>query len=424
MKRLRIHSGRVVDPANRIDEIGDVCVADGKIIAVGKTPADFAADREIDATEQIVCPGLVDLCARLREPGAEHKATIATESRAAAHNGITTLCCPPDTDPIIDTPAVVELIHQRAEECGLARIEVLGALTKDLGGERLADIGALGMAGCLGVSNAREPIRDTEVMRRAMEYAQTFGLRVYAHGEDPWLARGRMMHHGVVSTRLGLSGIPEIAETIGVARELLLVEHTGTPLHFCRLSTGPAVDMIRDAQVHGLPVSADVAMHQLHLDHSDLLGFNSQCYVRPPLRARDDVERLLAGVASGVIQVICSDHQPHERDAKENPISETEPGISALDTLLPLALRLTEDGSVSLARVIAAMTFEPARLLGVERGTLTPGATADICVVDPNVRIVLSEAVMASNGKNSPFIGQELRGRVTHTVLGGKVVHD
>ena len=421
--RLRIHSGRIIDPANRVDDIGDVCIADGKIIAVGETPSDFTADREIDASGQIVCPGLVDLCARLREPGAEHKATVATESRAAARSGITTLCCPPDTNPIIDTPAVVELIHQRAQASGMAHVEVLGALTKDLGGKQLADIGALGLAGCLGVSNARAPIHDTEVMRRAMEYAQTFGLRVYAHGEDPWLARDRMMHDGEVSTRLGLPGIPEIAETIGVARDLLLVEQTGTPLHFCRLSAGPAVDMIRDAREHGLPVSADVAMHQLHLDHRDLLGFNSQCYVLPPLRSPEDTERLCAGVASGVVQVICSDHQPHERDAKENPISQTEPGISGLDTMLPLALRLAQNKAIPLSKVIAAMTCEPALLLGVKRGTLTPGSGADVCVFDPKVRYVLDEDAMASKGKNSPFLGQEFLGRVTHTIFAGKLVY-
>lgn len=241
--RIRISGARVVDPANRIDTSADVYIADGRVQGIGKAPDGFEAERALDASGLVLIPGIVDLRAHLREPGAEHKGTIASETRAAARGGITTLCCPPDTDPVIDTPAVVELIHQRAAASGLARVEVLGALTHDLDGQNLAEMGALKEAGCLGVSNALQPVSDTEVMRRAMEYAATFGLTVFVHAEDPWLAKGRVVHDGAVATRLGLAGIPEIAETIAVARELLLVEQTGTRVHFCHLSTGPAVDM-------------------------------------------------------------------------------------------------------------------------------------------------------------------------------------
>jgi len=269
--RLCISGARVVDPANGLDAVTDVSIAEGRVQAVGRAPDGFSADRTLDASGLVLIPGIVDLRARLREPGAEHKGTIASECRAAAGGGITTLCCPPDTDPIIDTPAVAELIHQRAASSGLARVEVLGALTHELDGRNLAEMGALKEAGCLGVCNALQPVSDTEVMRRAMEYAATFGLTVFVHAEDPWLAKGRLVHNGAVGTRLGLAGIPEIAETIAVARELLLVEETGTRVHFCHLSTGPAVDMVRDAQSHGLPISADVAIHQLYLTEEDVV---------------------------------------------------------------------------------------------------------------------------------------------------------
>ena len=422
--RIRVNGARVVDPANRVDETCDVFVADGCVAAVGQAPDGFRADRQLDAKGKVVIPGIVDLCARLREPGAVHKATISSETHAAARGGITTLCCPPDTDPVIDTPAVVELIHQRAVENGLARVEVLGALTRDLDGEHLAEMGALRDAGCLGVSNALRPISDTEVMRRAMEYASTFGLTVFVHAEDPWLANGRLVHDGAVSTRLGLPGIPAIAETIGVARDLLLVEQTGTRMHFCHLSTGPAVDMVRDAQAQGLPVSADVAMHQLFLTEQDVDSFDCQCHVRPPLRTDVDRDRLRHGVRDAIVTAICSDHQPHEVDAKQNPFPETEPGISALDSLLALALRLVGEDAMSLAQVVAALTCGPAQVLGVERGTLSPGAPADLCIYEPETRWVLDDTSMTSRGHNTPFLGQELAGRVCCTMLGGEVIFD
>jgi len=265
MSSVHISGGRVIDPGNGIDEEQDLFIADGRVVGLGKLPDGFRAQRHIDAGAKVVCPGFVDTCARLREPGNERIATIASESAAAVSAGITTLCCPPDTDPVVDTPAVVELIHQRAQQCNLARVEVLGALTKDLAGNRPAEMGALKRAGCVGVANGECAVSDTEVMRRAMEYGATFGLTVVVRAEDPWLARHRLVHDGAVSTRLGLPGIPRTAETIAVARELLLAEQTGARVHFGRLSTGAAVAMVREARSRGLPVSADVAAHQLFL---------------------------------------------------------------------------------------------------------------------------------------------------------------
>jgi dihydroorotase len=422
--RMRIGGARVVDPAGGVDGVADVYIADGRVQGVGRAPAGFTADRELDAAGLILIPGIVDLRARLREPGAEHKATIASETRAAVRGGITTLCCPPDTDPVIDTPAVAELIHQRATESGLARVEVLGALTRDLDGQNLAEMGALKEAGCLGVSNALAPVTDSEVMLRAMEYAATFGLTVFVHAEDARLAEGRMVHDGAVATRLGLPGIPEIAETIGVARELLLAEQTGTRVHFCHLSTGPAVDMIRDARGHGLPVSADVAIHQLLLTEEDVGSFDADCHVQPPLRSLDDRDRLRAGVRAGVIGSICSDHQPHEVDAKLNPLPETEPGISSLDSLLALVLGMVDDDELTLSRAVAALTSGPAAALAIDRGTLAVGAAADMCLFDAGEQWLLDDASILSRGHNTPFKGRTLAGRVRLTMVDGRVVFE
>lgn len=422
--QVRIAGGQVVDPANRIDAVQDVFVSNGKIVALGTPPPGFEPDRSIDAEHRIVCPGLVDICARLREPGLEHKATIGSESRASAKAGITTLCTPPDTNPVVDTPAVVELIHQRAEDSGLTRVEIVGALTHGLAGERLAEMGALGLAGCVGVGNARQPIHSTEIMRRAMEYAATFGLTVFIEPEDPWLAENRPVHDGATGTRLGLSGIPEVAETIALAKDLLLVEQTGARVHFMHLSTGRGVDMIRQAKERSLAVTADVTAHHLHLSDTGIDGFNSECHVQPPLRSEADREALREGVADGVIDVVCSDHQPHERDARLNPFPTTEPGISALETLLPLALKLVEDGVADLATCIAGLTANPARVLGIDRGTLGVGGGADICVFDPDEEWVLTVEELVSEGHNSPFLGQRFRGRVKATLVEGRITYE
>lgn len=422
--RIRITDGRVVDPASELNERLSVFVADGHIVAIGTEPQSFSPDLIIDASEHIVCPGLIDLSARLREPGQEYKATIESETRAAAKGGITTLCVPPDTEPVVDTPAVAELIHGRAAQVGMTRVEVLGALTQGLGGERLAEMGALGAAGCVGVSNAFQAVRDTEVMRRAMEYAATFGLTVFSCPQDPWLSRDRYAHAGVASTRLGLPEIPECAETVVVARDLLLAEQTGACIHFCRLSTARAVDMVREARRRGMPVTADVAMHQLYLTELDTTDFNSDFHVRPPLRTQHDLERLRSGVVDGTLGAICSDHQPHDRDAKLNPFAATEPGISGLESFLPLALRLVDEGLMSFVDILKRITTGPAKVLGLNRGVLTVGAPADICILDPEFRWTLREEDLVSRGHNTPFLGWEMCGRVTHAITAGEVVYE
>lgn len=417
-----ISKGRVIDPANGLDKVTSIYINKGLIVSIGRKPAGFEIKKQINANGQIVIPGLVDLSARLREPGEHCKATIASETKAAAAGGITTLCCPPDTMPIIDTPAVVELIHQRSEQSGKAKVVCLGALTHGLKGERLAEMYSLKEAGCIGVSNAMHAIKNTEVMRRAMEYAVTCDMTVFLQPEDPWLGGGAM-HEGAYSTRMGIPPIPETAETVAIARDLLLIEATGVRAHFMRLSTARSVEMIRDARKRGLPVTADVSIHQLHFTDKDTEDYNSLCHVKPPFRHHSDKEQLIAGVKEGTITAICSDHQPHDHDDKTAPFSVTEPGVSALDALLPLALKLVDEKQVSLKAVIKAMTSTPAKILGVESGSLTEGAAADLCIFDPEKSWTVTEKTLISEGKNTPTLGWEMKGKVTHTILNGKLVY-
>jgi len=422
--KIEIRQGRIIDPANGIDATQDLFISDGEIIALGTAPQGFKADNSIDASDQIVCPGFVDLRAHLREPGEEHKGTIASETRAAARGGITTLCCPPNTHPIIDTPAVAELVQRHADLAGHARVVPLAALTQKLAGTAITEMHALKMAGCVGVSNAMRPVANTLILRRAMEYAATYDLTVFIHAEDHDLANNGCVHEGAMGSRLGLPGIPTAAETVAVASTLALVEETGARVHFSLISSQRALQKISRAKYDGLPVSCDVSAHHLHLTEVDLLGFNSQCHVRPPLRTQRDMEGLRKGLADGAIAAICSDHQPHEADAKLAPFSATEAGISALETLLPLALRLVDDGVLLMPQMIACLTHQPAAILGIKAGTLAIGQRADICIFDPERYWMLDEHSMLSRGRNTPFLNWEMKGEVTHTLLRGKTVYE
>lgn len=423
MSGLLIRNGRLLDPASGIDQVMDLRIEGRHIAALGEKLEGNADDRQIDASGQVVCPGLVDLRARLREPGFEYKATIASETRAAAAAGITTLCCPPDTNPVIDTPAVVELIHQRARESGFCRVETLGALTRGLAGEQLAGMAALLEAGCSGLSNGGRPIQATDVLRHALEYASSFRGTVFLHPEDHWLARDGLVHESALSTRQGLPGIPETAETVGLSRDLLLVEQTGARAHFCNLSTARGIDMIRAAKARGLPITADVSIHHLHLTEMDTADFNALAHVRPPLRSQRDRDALRAAVTDGTVDVITSDHQPHQADAKLAPFPSTEPGISGLDTLLPLALRLVEELALDLNHVIGALSWRPAQVLGLDSGRLQSGAPADICIYDPHQVRRVDPREFVSEGQNTPFGGWMLAGRVTHTLRDGLLVY-
>ncbi len=423
MSSLSLRGGRLIDPAHHLDAELDLHLADGRVVGAGRPPAGFVAERTIDVHGRIVCPGLIDLAARLREPGHEHKGTIASESRAAARNGITTLVCPPDTDPVIDEPAVVELIRRQAKAADHSRVLALGALTRGLRGEQLAEMALLKQAGCVGVANAG-PVPNTLVMKRALEYAASHGLTVFLTPQDPWLSAGGNAHDGEVAARLGLNGIPVAAETAAVGRDIALIEETGVRAHFCRLSSARAVAMVARARARGLQVSCDVAAHQLHLSEIDLGRFDADAHVLPPLRSLRDRDALRRGVAEGVIEAVCSDHQPHEPDAKEQPFGDTEPGISALDTLLALNLKLVDEGALDLSTAIERLTAGPARILGLGLGQLDLGAVADVCVFDPERHRVLDAAGIASRGHNTPFRGRTLRGAVTHTLVEGRVVFE
>ena len=393
------------------------------MVAIGKPPQGFAADQTIDASGQWGIPGIVDLRARLREPGKEYKADIASETRAASYAGITTLCIPPDTDPVIDEPSVVELIHRKVDTTKKSKVVALGALTSRLKGEHLSEMATLKEAGCVGVTNASKTIQNALVMRRAYEYASTQNITVFIEADDLSLSNKGCAHEGAVATRLGLPPIPYAAETAAIAFQLELIAETDVRAHFCHLSCARSVEMINQARAHGLKVTADVAAHQLHLTEMDISSFNSQCHVLPPLRTQRDMEALRHGVAEGIINVICSDHQPHDLDAKLAPFPTTEPGISALETLLPLTMRLVENGHLDLSRAVAALTCEPARILGINAGTLSVNATADICIYDPEKEWTLELSNMQSRGKNSPFLGWHFAGKVIHTLVNGRVVY-
>ena len=420
--RIRISGGRLIDPANSMDELLDICVANGRVVAVGRSADDFSADIELDAGGLYVIPGLIDLNTRLREPGEEFKATIDSECRAAAAGGITTLCCPPDTDPVIDTPAVIELIRHRAQQTGAARVVSLGALTRGLQGEHLSEMAALQRAGCVGVSNALKPLASTYIQRRAFEYAATFGLTVFLHADDTALSAKGCMHEGQLSTRLGLPGIPEAAETVAVARDLALIQQTGVRAHFCRLTTQRAVRMVARARFDDVPVSADVAIPNLYLTELDTIDFGADYHFIPPLRTQEDRDGLLEGLHSGVLSALCSDHQPHEADAKLAPFPATEPGASGLDSLLSLTLKLVEENHLLLPDAIARVTSGPASILNIPYGELSIGRAADICILDPNATWRLDETSMHSMGKNTPFRGWELPGRVRYTLRDGHII--
>ena len=420
---VSIIGGRLIDPANGIDEQLDLHIEGETIVAIGQAPAGFKAEQTIDASGQIVIPGLVDIAASLREPGFTAKGTLETETLAAAKGGITTLVCTPDTDPVIDTPADIEFIHRMARKLQQARVLTAAALTHNLEGKQLASMAALKAAGCVALSNAREPLANTLVERRALEYAATFDMTVFLRPEDRHLRADGCAHEGAVATRLGLPGIPSAAETVAVARDLALAEHTGARVHFRALSAAGSTRLLREAQGAKLPVSADVAAHQLHLTEMDVEGFDARCHVSPPLRTLADRDALRQAVADGSIAAICSDHQPHEPDAKDAPFPATEPGISGLETLLALTLRLVEQKVLPLSEAIARVTCGPADLLGLPHGRLSVGLPGDVCIYDPQAHWSLNAEQMLSEGHNTPFDNWEFQGKVSHTLFNGRLVY-
>jgi dihydroorotase len=418
--RLHIRNGRLVDPASGRDETGDLFVADGKITGQSAEKA----DRTIDAKGLVVSPGFIDLAARLREPGLEYKATLESEMDAAVAGGVTSLACPPDTDPPLDEPGLVDMLRRRAKAASRARVYPVGALTEKLAGEALTEMGLLAQAGCVAFSQANAPLADTQVLWRALQYAATFGFPVWLRAEDKWLARGGVAHDGEVATRLGLPGIPSFAETVALGTLLELVRATGARLHVCRLSSAGAVELMRRAKAERLPVSCDVAVHHVHLSDKDLGYFDSHCRLEPPLRSQRDRDALSRALAEGVIDCLCSDHTPLDEDGKHLPFAQAEPGATGLELLLPLALKWGAAHGLSLAATLARITCDPARILGVPSGRLAAGAPADLALFDPRAARRIAPETLRSQGKNTPFLGYELPGKVRYTVVAGQVVYE
>jgi dihydroorotase len=419
--RAHIKGGRLVDPKHGVDRPADLYIAEGRVAGIASAPRGFEADRVVDATGLVVAPGFVDLSARLREPGLEYKATLESEMLAAVAGGVTSLACPPDTDPPLDEPGLVEMLTRRASSLNLARVYPVGALTARLEGERLTEMAELRDHGCIAFSQAEVPLADTQILWRALQYAATFGLAVWLRPQDPHLAKGGVAHDGEVATRLGLPGIPAFAETIALGTILQLVRVTGTRVHLCRLSARESVEMIRVAKRDALPVTCDVSAHHLHLSELDLGYFDSHCHVVPPFRSQRDREALSAGLVDGTIDAVCSDHTPVDDDAKQLPFGESEPGTTGLELLLPLTLKWSREARLPLVQALARVTSGPARILGVDAGHLGVGAPADICIFDPETYFTVAPAGLRSQGRNTPFLGYELPGVVRWTLVAGEV---
>jgi dihydroorotase len=419
---IQIKNGRVIDPKNNIDSNLDVFITSGKIVALGGSPEGFIANQIIDASNLIVCPGLVDLSARLREPGDEYKATLISELEAAVAGGVTSLACPPDTDPVLDEPGLVEMLKHRAKQLNLAHVYPLGALTRKLEGKVLSEMNELREAGCVGFSQANIAITDTQVLWRAMEYAATFGFTLFLHAEEPFLAKGGVAHDGEVSSRLGLKGIPSAAEALALATILRIAKETGARVHISRLSTAEGVGMIREAKKHGVNISCDVSANHLHLTEHDIGFFDANCNLKPPLRTQRDKDALRVGLKDGTIDAICSDHTPVDDDAKLAPFAEVEIGATGLELLLALTLKWAEQENLGLMTAISLISEASARILGITAGDLSVNTYADICIFDANEYWKVEPKSLKSQGKNTPFTGREIAGKVKTTLVNGQVV--
>jgi dihydroorotase len=423
---LEIRNGRVVDPATGRDERTNLYITDDRIANIGADFQGFTADKVIDAAGKIVAPGLVDLSARLREPGYEHKATLETELMAASAGGVTSLVVPPDTDPVLDEPGLVEMLKRRGWTLNQARIYPLGALTAGLKGEKLAEMLELTEAGCIGFFQAHQPIVDTTVLYRAMQYAATYGFTVWLHPEDAHLAKGGIAHDGEVASRLGLAGIPVSAETVAIATITTLMRETGARVHLARVSSAAGVAMVRAAKAEAgsqkLALTCDVGIHHLLLTDRDIGYFDSQYRFVPPLRSPADRDALSAAVIDGTIDAICSDHTPTDDDEKNVPFGEATPGASGLEMLLPLTLKWAEQANVPLAKALAKITLHPSDVLKKTQGRFAVGAPADVCIFDPRAFWAVTRETLVSQGKNTPFLSRELQGKVTHTICAGRIV--
>ena len=427
MKTIIKHA-KLIDPASGADREGELCIADGKILSIDKTPSGFQPEQVIDAKGKLLIPGLVDLAARMREPGFEYRNSLRSEMRAALAGGVTSLVLPPDTDPVLDEPGLVEMLKHRARQIDQVNLYPLGAMTNGLKGEVITEMAELTDAGCIAFSQADTQVVDTNVTLRAMQYARTFGYVLWLRPQDPWLSRGGVAASGAYASRLGLSGVSVQSETVALHTLFELQRTTGTRLHVCRLSSAAGVDLVRRAKAEGLPVTADVSANHVHLTDVDIGYYDTNFRLEPPLRGQRDREAIRAGLADGTIDAICSDHTPVDDDGKLLPFAEAEPGATGLELLLSLTLKWASEDRVPLARALSLVTSGPGRVLALssavlgQHGTLSVGAAADLCLVDPKVHWTVSRHDLLSQSKHTPFAGYDLPGRVTMTMVRGRVV--
>jgi dihydroorotase len=431
--KVLIRNGRVIDPASGRDEVADLAIASGRIVGIG-SGKDFGAEHVIDATGLVVAPGLVDLAARLREPGREHEGLLESELAAAAAGGVTSLVCPPDTDPVLDEPGLVEMLKFLARKLSRCRLFPLGALTRGLAGGALTEMAELTEAGCVGFAQADAAVIDTQVLMRALQYAATFGYTVWLRPQDGWLGKG-VAAAGPVATRLGLSTVSMVAETIALHTIVELARATGARVHLCRLSSAPGVRVLRAAKAEGLPITADVSINSLHLTDVDIGFFNADMRLTPPLRSSADRSALRDALADGTIDALVSDHNPVAEDMKNLPFGEAEPGATGLELLLSLALRWGTEQGLALPATLARVTSEPVRVLGeaigslaTSAGRIVEGGVADLCLFDPREEWAVRPEALASQGKHTPFsfasTGMALPARVRMTLVAGTVAHE
>jgi dihydroorotase len=422
--KIQIQNGTIIDPAAGTEARKDVFIAAGRIVGIGQAPADFNAAKVIDASGLYIAPGFVDLSARLREPGFEHKATLESEMAAAMAGGVTSLVCPPDTDPTLDEPGLVEMLKFRAQKLHLAHVYPLGALTVGLKGETITEMVELTEAGCIGFSQADNPIVDTRTLQRALQYATTYGYTVWLRPQDAYMSKGGVAASGAVASRLGLSGVPVAAETIALHTIFELMRVTGARVHLSHLSSAAGVELVRAAKAEGLAVTCDVTINHVHLTDIDIGYFDAQFRLDPPLRSQRDRDAIRAGLADGTIDAICSDHTPLDDDEKLLPVAEATPGATGLELLLSLTVKWAREADVPLAKALARISSAPADVLKLPAGRIATGALADLCVFDAAGEWRVDPKKLKSQGRNTPFLGYELPARVRATIVGGHVAYE
>lgn len=420
--RLLIRGGHLIDPLQGLDTEGDIAIVGERIVAVGQAPADFQPDQTLDASGLIVLPGLTDLCARLGEPGYEHEGMLETELRAALAGGVTRVVCSPDTDPVLDEPSLVEMLRWRARRIKSARVYPLGALTKGLAGERLSEMAELTRASCIGFSQADTPVADTKVLYSAMQYASTFGYKVWLRAKDAALSRGGIAASGAYAQRLGLAGVPVIAETVALHTLFELIRATGCAVHVSKLSSAAGVALVRQAKAEGLPLTCDVSINSLMLTDLDIGYFDPRARLDPPLRQSRDRDALRAALADGTIDALCSDHTPVSSDDKTQTFANAAPGATGLELLLSVALQFAADSGLPLVQALGCVGHRAAQAAGLAPATLAPGAAAECILIDPRARWRATPDALLSQSRHTPLAELELPGRVRHTVIDGRVV--